>query len=123
MTSEEIDDLLMVGKFMEMKNLFPYERKKGEFLGVYIAEDESGYIDYTDVGINFYSPNGDWNDLMKVCKKIIEMYFDKREDIFSGLHNCDIDATYKACVEFIKFWNDDTQPKMTWNNQKNHTSK
>jgi hypothetical protein len=115
MSKEEIDDLLMVGKFMEIENLFSYQHEKDKFLGVYIADDEDGMIDYVDVGINFYSPDSDWNTLMKVCKKIIGMYFDKREDIFSGLHECDIDKTYKACVEFIKFWYDDSQPKMTCN--------
>lgn len=114
MTHQEIEDLLMVGKFMEVKNLFTYERDNGELIGVYIAEDEGGTIDYVE-GINWYSPDTDWNTLMKVCKKIIEMYFDRRQDIFSGLHKCDIKATYKGCVEFIKFWNDDTQKKIVWN--------
>ncbi len=115
MTNQEIEDLLMVGKFMEVKDLFPYQLKKEECIGVYIGEDEYGSIDYVDVGIKWYAPDRDWNELMKVCKKIIGMYFDRREDIFSGLHLCDIDATYKACVEFIKFWNDDTEVKLTWN--------
>jgi hypothetical protein len=109
MTTQEIEDLLMVGAFMEVKNLFPYQND-----GVYIGEDEEGGFDYVE-GINWYSPDTDWNTLMKVCKKIIEMYFAERERIFSGLHACDIKATYKACVEFIKFWNDDTKKKLTWN--------
>ena len=115
MTKEEIDNVLMVGEFMDEKNLFTYYHGL-ECIGVYIAEDEDGSIDYVDVGIVWYSPHGDWNTLMNVCKKIIEMYFDKREDIFAGLNKCDIKATYKACVEFIKFWNDDSQPKLTWTN-------
>ncbi len=98
---------------MEVKNLFPYEHK-GELIGIYIGEDEGGGLDYVE-GINWYSPDTDWNTLMKVCKKIIEMYFAERERIFSGLHACDIKATYNGCVEFIKFWNDDTQKKLTWN--------
>ncbi len=115
MKTEEIEDLLLVGKFMGVKNLFPFKTKHQLSIGVYIGEDEDGNIDYTDVGVKWYSPDRDWNVLMEVCKKIIGMYFDKREDIFSGLQDCDIDATYKACVEFIKFWNDDTQEKLTWN--------
>jgi len=117
MTKEEIDDLLMVGKFMEVENLFLYQYKTEDydFVGVYIGDDEDGSIDYVDVGIVWYSPDSDWNELMKVCKKIIGMYKDRREDIFSGLMECDIDKTYKACVEFIKFWNDPLQKKLTWN--------
>ena len=115
MTKEEIDDLLMVGAFMGEKNLFIYQLKNEECIGVYIADDEDGSIDYVDVGIVWYSPHGDWNTLIRVCKKIINMYYDKREEIFTGLNNCDINATYKACVEFIKFWNDDSQVKMVLN--------
>jgi hypothetical protein len=118
MTQEQINNILLVGKFMGVENLFTYQGKKDiEPLGVYMAEDEEGRIDYVDVGINWYSPDKDWNTLMDVCKKIIGMYFDKRQDIFTGLQTCDIDATFKACVEFIKFWYDDTQEKLTWNNQ------
>lgn len=29
-------------------------------------------------------------------------------------HKCDIEMTYEGCVEFIKFWYDPTQEKMTW---------
>ena len=104
----------MVGAFMEVKNLFTYTHG-GDDIGVYIGDDD-GSIDYTNDGIIWYSPQGDWNTLMSVCKKIIEMYFDKREDIFAGLMKCDINSTYKACIEFIKFWNDDAQVKLTWSN-------
>ena len=96
MTNQEVQDLLMVGKFMDIKNLFIYQENDDNPLGVYIADDEYGSIDYVDVGINWYEPNSNWNTLMAVCKKIIEMYFDERQDIFSGLHKCDIEATYKA---------------------------
>jgi hypothetical protein len=62
-----------------------------------------------------WKPNEDWNQLMVVCKKIVESYFDKREDIFAGLIKIDIEKTFSAVVEFIKFWNDDSQPKLIWN--------
>lgn len=55
-----------------------------------------------------------WDTLMPVCKKIIDMYFDRREDIFDGLKHCDIEATYKAVVKFLEFWYDDTQLKYIW---------
>jgi hypothetical protein len=120
MTKEQISDLLMVGEFMEIENLFPYRRNNDEEpIGVYIAEDDRGTID-SEVGAVLYNPHTDWNVLMTVCKKIIEMYFSERQDIFTGLTKCDIDATYKACVVFIKFWNDDTQEKLTWTNKPNN---
>ena len=116
MTEQQIQNLLMVGKFMDIENLFPYQSKNDkEPWGVYIAEDETGCIDYVDVGINFYNPHSDWNTLMRVCKKIIDIYKDNRQEIFLGLQKCDIDRTYNGCVEFIKFWNDDTQEKTVWN--------
>lgn len=59
-----------------------------------------------------YSESWDW--LMPVCKKIIDSYFDNREYIFEGLNKVDVDATYIAVVEFIKFWNDPKQKKRIW---------
>ncbi len=116
MSEKEVQDLLMVGKFMEISHLFPFQSREDENpIGIYKAEDEHGMLDYID-GINWYSPDSDWNELMNVCKKIIGMYFDKREDIFAGLKECDIKKTYKACVDFIHFWNDDKQIKIEWNN-------
>lgn len=65
-----------------------------------------------DVWALKYDQSWDW--LMPVCKKIIQMYFEKRENIFEGLHECDIEKTHKAVYEFILFWNDDTQEKIIW---------
>lgn len=116
MNKEQVDKIMLVGKYMGVKNLFPlHYRGDNECMGVYIAEDEEGSIDYVDVGINWYSPQSDWNTLMPICKKIIESYYDKREDIFEGLHKIDIDKTFNAVVEFIKFWNDESQLKIKWN--------
>jgi hypothetical protein len=53
-----------------------------------------------------------WDALIPVCKKIIGMYFDNRQDIFAGLTECNIEKTHTAVIEFIKFWNDPTQPKI-----------
>ena len=117
MTQEQVDDLLLVGHFMEIEHLFEWkERKTGDLLGVYIADDADGYFDFADSGIYWYHPNQDWNQLMKVCRKIFDIYADNRSDIFQGQRECDIDKTYKACVEFIKFWYDPKQEKHTWTN-------
>lgn len=63
--------------------------------------------------------HSNWNSLMPVCKKIIEMYFDMRSEIFDGLTSCDINKTHIAVVEFIKFWNDDSQQKIKFNTTNN----
>ena len=140
MTQEEIDDIFLVGKFMGVENLFPFKLKLGEIVGVYITDKEPtiSYASLNDLkgvyisddssihyekDIKWYAPHDDWNELMKVCKKIINMYFDRRTDIYKGLDTCDIDATYKAVVEFIKFWNDDTQVKTVWNSSPEHAVK
>ena len=127
MTEQEAQDILLIGKFMGIKNLFPYQPNGFRIIGIYIGEDEDGTINYeyvgvliedlhdiVDSGINWYAPHMDWNTLMDVCKKIIEMYFDNRTDIFEGLNKCDKTLTFKACLKFIKFWNDDTQEKINF---------
>ena len=70
MTKQEIQDLLLIGKFMNINYLFPYQSKGDEEpLGLYIAEDEGGWLDYKN-GINWYDPDTDYNQLMKVVEKI-----------------------------------------------------
>lgn len=67
------------------------------------------YLILNDIDFHF-----NWNSLMKVCKHIIDMYFDNRTKIFQGLSNCDIEKTYEGVVDFIKFWNDETKKKYIW---------
>lgn len=61
--------------------------------------------------------NSDWNWLIPVAKRIIESYFDSRTEIYSALNECDLNKLYKAVIDFINFWNDETQGKRTWKNQ------
>lgn len=58
----------------------------------------------------------DWNLLMPVCKKIHKLYFDMRQEMYSGLQSCDIERTYEGVIEFLKFWNDANEPKYIWTN-------
>ena len=102
---EKIDKIFLVGKYMEI-DLCQLEAS------VCIGNGQ-GNVDWSHP-TKWYSPDSDWNDLMPVCKKIIESYFDKRTEIFAGLHEVDIEKTFNAVVDFIIFWNDDTIPKMTW---------
>jgi len=113
MKPELIDKIMLVGKYMGVEHLQLFYWEGAEPMGVHICEDEYGNFDYGN--IIFYNPHSDWNTLMPVCKKIIESYFDMRGDIYLGLQKCDINATFEAVVEFIKFWNDDSKPKLTWN--------
>ena len=128
MIQEEIDKIIMVGKFMGINNLFPYKfKKQDDFAGVYIAEDEDGYIDYVDVGINWYNPHQDWNLLMNVVDKIKELkypiyiyqsHIQNTVEIFQ-LNNSKsyliresstklepIKLLYNAIVEFVEFYNE-----------------
>lgn len=96
---QRITDLLLVAEYMEIK------------VKVYLSTE-----DHEEPHYQPYDPDRDWNKLMDVCKKIIESYAAERQDIFSALHKIDKHAVFKACVEFIKFWNDPTRPKIIWTN-------
>lgn len=70
MTEQEIKNLLLIGKFMDIKYLFPYQsRGDSSPLGVYIADDEDSLVDYKN-GINWYEPDTDYNQLMNIVEKI-----------------------------------------------------
>lgn len=56
----------------------------------------------------------DWNELMPVCKKIDETYFDMRSKMFDGLRSMDIEKTYCGVIEFLQFFNDPDQKKLIW---------
>lgn len=116
MEKELIDKIMLIGEYMNIKYLFPLQFVgEEEPYGVYITSEEDGDYDvFGNEGYNYYSPESDWNHLMMVCKKIIDSYFDDRQDIYRGLNNADIEETFEAVVEFIKFWNDDTKKKCVW---------
>ena len=106
MLQEEINDLLLVGKFMNVEHIFPYNKSTsgnipGKVIGVYIAEDVDGTIDW-DNGIHFYDPDTNWNTLIDICKKIITITPGKKEKIFESLQKLDIKITYKVCLDIIK---------------------
>lgn len=95
-----------------------------EFIGVDITYSETEYRDSKSVlrdKIDHYPKSEElkfhssWDWLMAAVEKIITSYFDKRESIFSGLTEVNIEKTFVAVVKFIEFWNDDSQPKLTWN--------
>lgn len=106
MSTKEIEGNILIGGFMGEKQELTSQINFWILLPGYSLKRWINVVDLK------YHTSWDW--LMPVCKKIIEMYFDRREDIFKGLHNCDINETWKAVVRFIKFWNDDTQEKIIW---------
>lgn len=123
---QNIKDIIMVGEFMEIKNLFSYKfDKMQDWCKVYIAEDEYGDIDYVDVGINWYEPDCDWNQLMVIINKIENLGYNIKINSTNdnGLYNdCIItneddcfyryfercgkmEAVYNCVIEFIKWYN------------------
>ena len=68
---QEIDDIMMIGKFMGFSNeLFVYQTQRDpEPLFIYRSKDEDGSTD-CDNEINIYDPSSDWNQLMEVYVKI-----------------------------------------------------
>ena len=118
MKKQEVSDILMVGEFVGIKNLFSYQHKKGEFIGVYIGEDSEGSIDYVDVGINWYAPHSDWNHLIRVVEKIESLdntitvkmeqntcFIEAQEYECMAVRETKISATWMAMVDFIKWYN------------------
>lgn len=92
-----------------------------EFMAEVIIHDK--YVERTTnafgTGTNTLLPityHSSWDWLMPVCKKIIEMYKDNRQDIFTGLQECDIEKTFTAVVKFIEWWNDPKYGKIKWSN-------
>jgi len=122
MTQEEKDlyqNIILVGEFMEVKNLFPFITiKDEEYHGVYVAEDNEGSIDYSEDGINWYKPNYDWNDLIAVCKKfdhLFEDFDDSKPFPVEYVELCDktdllvsfyeIKPVFEHIVECVKWYN------------------
>lgn len=54
-----------------------------------------------------WNPHKDWNDLMQVVEKILNLkdtYAQERQKVFNSI-NPNIQITYNACIEFIKWYN------------------
>ena len=88
-----------------------------EFMGLSLGSGQYKFPTGYGSSINDYQKyHSSWEWLMPVVKKIVHMYADKREKIFEGLCDCDIQKTFEAVVEFIKFWNNPDEPKYKWDN-------
>lgn len=106
MTQEQITEgNKLIAEFMNLNQGWAFhESDKSRFEFPNSIANPKGYTKYHE----------DWNWLMPVCKKILVLYHDNRQGMFSGLHNCDIEETFNGVVEFINFWNDPKQKKLTW---------
>ena len=92
-TPIEAKSIILVGKFMEIENLFPYITSKDEkYLGVYIAGDDKGYIDYS-YGVNWYEPHRDWNQLIEAIKKF-DCIFEGNEDMYKTIKGLKLLGNY-----------------------------
>jgi hypothetical protein len=117
-----VEGNMIIAQFMGLKNVCAGSWRDSEF--VYLAEDDSGRIDYTD-GINILSYNADWSQLMQVVDKIesIDMFEVSIRSLMVTVHSIHplqpfkihtegvlgtqpkIEAVYKCVVEFIKWFN------------------
>jgi|ERR1039457_170909 hypothetical protein len=114
----------LIAEFMVIKNVFEYIMKDGISLGLYIAEDEDGSIDYSHVRINFIKYHSSWDWLIPVVSKIEESNefsviifkgccdihdalgkYKSFESIEKGGGQPKILSTYQAVIEFIKWYN------------------
>lgn len=112
----------------DMKNTTENNKLIAEFLGWYKPDEENYYVhkysekDYTDKQLKYHSS---WDWLMPVVEKIdlilpddnlVSISFNRclieyhAEGItFEGIGNTRIEATYKAVVEFILWYNENNK--------------
>jgi len=69
---EIIDNEKLIANFMKEKNVFPFICKDGDFLGMYIADEEDGTIDYSD-GIKWINYKS-WKNIMPVIENIESIF-------------------------------------------------
>jgi len=120
MTKEEIiEGNKLIASFMNLENVFEYKTKK-EVLGLYIAEDDTGYIDYVDVGINWVNYNCSYDWLIPVVDKIENIGFTVKIEKTSclireftkgysieAIYPSKLEAVYNSVVKFIKWYNNE----------------
>lgn len=100
----------LIAEFMEVKNVFRYETKIHGYMGLYIAEDEEGSIDYVDVGINWIDYDYSWDSLHEVMEKCWSLtteddrVFESLTLFELGLFTA-IDLVWEAVIEFIEWYN------------------
>ena len=108
MTKEEIlENNKLIAEFM---NLTPE--------GTKMFDDPMYLIDGTVTNLRYHSS---WDWLVQVCNKIIneidkpdfdsddvDEFFEYTDTVQDNLMICDLFATYKAVVEFIKWYNEES---------------
>jgi hypothetical protein len=89
-----------------------WEQLVAEFLG-WTQISETSYSKGDRVAYENYfrfAKNQNWNDLMPLVKKCFNIEVDEDSnligDLSCALLNVDIDETYVACVELIKYLNE-----------------
>ncbi len=102
----------LIAEFMELeKTKMFFNLKTGNYVK---NETDDCEVNATDVFIKNGKPinnlffHSDWNWLMEVVEKIKNLVDNKQQlyiDITFGIFNCSLPMTYNACVEFIKWYN------------------
>ncbi len=123
MTELEIEQIMMIGKFMGFRNeLYVYQTQRDpEPSFIYKTLNEDGNVDsYEFCDINIYEPNLNWNQLIqivekieemdygfKMCRKVVEVYIDStKENIIYVKEKNRTESTYLAVVRFIEWYNE-----------------
>ena len=119
-------DNILIAKFMGEK--LPYINNQGRF--EYMVEG-AGLISSTNVEDLYrflrYNYNTDWNRLMQVVEKIENLHeannvligtnltyiqihnkATNEQETFKGVEQTKIGAVYNACIEFIKWYNENS---------------
>lgn len=103
----------MIAIWMGVKNVWVHP-----MLGVYEAEDETGYIDWVDNGFRSLDYHRNWNLLMPVVEKIADLYEESDHDrhwnksvdkLRSSILFADIVVVHQAVVYFIRWHNTQNQ--------------
>lgn len=72
MTQEEVNNIKLVANFMNIK-VSEFRSQENGVLGIALTNEE-GEIDWELEGIDWYSPDTDWNQLIDIVNKILSIY-------------------------------------------------
>lgn len=101
-TTQILENNKLIAEFIGATQL---EKGIVNFKGIFLKEGKSFFNDYD---LKFHN---DWNWLMQVVKKCEKLNSKRiREEIgYRNIFGANIEIVYSACVEFIKWYNENKQ--------------